>query len=180
MLTSIAAVLLHSNCSLPSDLRNTHKTSLEGKTPSVDLRSARNCAVTWISASPRRGAGKKQPRVECRRRREKNMTPKQYLVFILSGLCADVIKGELSSGCFWADGRGGCRNCKDDMEARHTCVQVLVTKRGRGIPVGITFACAPVVATDRLDAAVRGGCAGMREVAFKAGCGCTSFCIRAT
>lgn len=46
--------------SLPSDLRKTHKTSLEGKTPSVELRSARNCAVTWISAS-RRGAGKKQP-----------------------------------------------------------------------------------------------------------------------
>lgn len=56
------------------------------------------------------------------------MTPKQYLIFILSGLCADVIKGELGSGCLWADGRGGRPNCKDDMEERHTCVEVLVTK----------------------------------------------------
>lgn len=82
--------------SLPSDLRETHKTSLEGKTPSVELRSARNCAVTWISAS-RRGAGKKQPDRDAsgvRRKTEKNMTPRQYLIFVLSGLCADVIKGE--------------------------------------------------------------------------------------
>lgn len=41
--------------------------------------------------------------------------------------------------------------------------------------------CAPVLATDRLCAAVRVGCAGMREVELKAGCGCTSFfCIRTT
>lgn len=85
------------------------------------------------------------------------MTPKQYLVFILSGLCADVIKGErrmqtgvvaaLSVKMIWR-------------HTSHACLKVWLQKKKkkerkrRGIPVRIMLACAAVLATDRFYPAV--------------------------